>query len=90
MSQIRGRLESFFRAGLAAVDPAAAIRRVVDTQGGELAVAGRLIPPSARIIALAVGKAARSMAGEFESIVGARISAGLAVIPDGSRVSLRA
>lgn len=79
---VRARLESFFRSALVAVDPAAAVRRVVEFDGSELAISGRPVPRDARVIAFAVGKAARPMAAELEAIAGSRISAGLVVAPD--------
>ncbi len=79
---VRARLEALFRAALVAVDPGAAIRSAVEFDGSELVIAGRAVARDARVIAFAVGKAARPMAAELDAIAGSRISAGLVVAPD--------
>ena len=90
----RARLEHCFRAALAAVDAGAAVRRALLREGERLRVCGEALPDAARLVVLAVGKAAAAMAAAVEAIAGDRIAAGLAVTKDGhgcplSRTQLR-
>lgn len=90
----RAELESIFREALEAVDGADCVRRAVTGEGAGLALAGRPLPADARIVMLAVGKAAAPMARAFEARAGARLAVGLAVTKDGyglplSRARLR-
>jgi glycerate-2-kinase len=87
-SGVRARLESVFRSALDAVDPGAAVERVVACTGSELAIAGEPVPPNARLVVLAAGKAAVPMAAAFERVAGDRIAAGLAVTRDRPAVEL--
>jgi len=83
---LRAALEEIFAAGLAAADPAAAVRRAVSREGGEggsLVVAGEPLAPGARLGALAVGKAAVAMAAAFEAVAGEDLAWGLAITKDG-------
>ncbi|HEY5658797.1 MAG TPA: DUF4147 domain-containing protein [Myxococcota bacterium] len=87
---IRARLESVFRASLAAIEPGAAVRRHVKNDGaGRLRIAGEPLPSGARLAALAVGKAAAPMARALEEVAGDQIAAGLAILPDGHAMPLR-
>jgi hydroxypyruvate reductase len=79
----RARLESVFRAALAAVEPGAAVRRHLDRHGTRLAIAGRELAAEAKLVVIAAGKAASAMAGAVEELAGDRIGAGLAVTKDG-------
>ncbi len=85
----RTRLEALFRAALAAVDPARAVARAVRRRGDLLEIAGEPLDPGARLVVLAVGKAAGAMAQALEALAGDRIAAGLAVVPDGQAVDLK-
>jgi glycerate-2-kinase len=86
---LRARLESVFRASLAAVEPGAAVRRHVTADAaGRLCIAGEPLAPGAGLSALAVGKAAAPMARALEQVAGERITAGLAVAPDGHAQAL--
>ena len=79
----RARLEHCFRTALAAVDAGAAVRRVLVRDGARLWLAGKALPDAARLVVLAVGKAAAPMAAAVEEVAGDRIAAGLAVTKDG-------
>ena len=79
----RERLESIFHAALAAVEPGAAVARVVHGSASGLEIAGRPVASAARIFALAVGKAAAPMARALEKIAGERIADALAIVKDG-------
>ena len=70
----RARLESIFRAALAAVEPAAAVRQVVRGPANQLEFAGRPVAAGARIFALAVGKAAAPMAQALEQIAAKKLA----------------
>lgn len=56
------RIESWFRAALAAVEPAAAVRRHLVRDGDALVVAGQRVPVGGRLAVVSVGKAAVAMA----------------------------
>ena len=79
----RARLEELFSAALEAVDPARAVEGAVCWNGDRIEIAGELLEPGARLVVLAVGKAAGTMARALEAVVGDRIAAGLVVVPDG-------
>ena len=90
----RARLTAIFRAALAAVDAEVAVRRVLQRDGAQLAVAGRALAPNARLVVLAAGKAAAAMATAVEAVAADQIVAGLAVTKDGhgralARVAVR-
>jgi len=71
------------------VDPARAVRRAVRRNGDQIEVAGEPLEPGARVVVLAVGKAAGTMASALEAVIGDRIVAGLVVVPDGLGVCLK-
>jgi glycerate-2-kinase len=79
----RARLEVCFRAALTAVDAGAAVTRALVRDGPQLRIAGDALPAAARLIVLAVGKAAAPMAAAVEAVAGERIAAGLVVTKDG-------
>src|SRR4030095_2207758 len=58
----RSRLERIFRRALAAVDADVAVRRALVSERGALAIAGRALPPDARLAGLAAGQAAAPLA----------------------------
>lgn len=88
--QQRLHAEAIFRAGLQAVDPAAAIHRACRRDGEILTVDG--IPYDLRrfkkILVLGAGKAGASMAGAFEELLGERITAGLVTVKYGHTAPL--
>ncbi|HEU4428404.1 MAG TPA: DUF4147 domain-containing protein [Myxococcota bacterium] len=65
----RALLRELFAAALAAVDPAAAIARVVEREGDAVRVGGEVTPP-ARCVVLAAGKASVAMARAWHERVG--------------------
>ncbi len=79
----RARLEHCFRSALAAVDAGAAVTRALAREGAQLRIAGKALPDAARLLVLAIGKAAAPMAAAVEAVAGDRIAAGLAVTKDG-------
>jgi len=85
----RTRLEELFNAALEAVDPARAVAGAVRRRGDRIEIAGERLDPGARLVVLAVGKAAAAMAQALEAVVGDRIAAGLLVVPDGLAVDLK-
>jgi glycerate-2-kinase len=87
-STARAQLEELYFRALEAVDPARAMRNAVRRDGDRIEIAGRPLPRDARLVVLAIGKAAGAMARALESIVGDRISAGLVVVPDGLGIDL--
>ena len=84
----RARLEDCFRAALLAVDAGAAVRRALTRDGTRLLLGGQPLPDAARLVVLAVGKAAAPMAAAVESVAGDRIAAGLSVTKDGHGLPL--
>jgi glycerate 2-kinase len=79
----RAELEALLRAALAAVHGERLVRAAVREAGGALALAGRRLPPRARLVAAAAGKAAAQMAAGLEAAAGARVSRGWLVTRDG-------
>jgi glycerate-2-kinase len=88
VSSVRTRLEELFSAALDSVEPARAVRGAVRRDGDRVEIAGEPLSPGARLIVLAVGKAAGPMARAFEEVAGDQIAAGLAVVPEGLAVKL--
>jgi hydroxypyruvate reductase len=76
--RVRDHLERIFRAGLAAVDPADAVRRCVRVEGDILRVgdADLFLPDIRRIFVLGAGKASVRMARALEDLLGGRITGG--------------
>jgi glycerate-2-kinase len=90
----RAGLERCFGAALTAVDAGAAVARAVTRDGTGLHIAGEPVADGARLVVLAVGKAAAAMAAALEAVAGDRIAAGLVVTRQGhgdarSRLPLR-
>ncbi|MGC1337628.1 MAG: glycerate-2-kinase family protein, partial [Candidatus Binataceae bacterium] len=77
----RADLTRFYRAAIAAVDPARLIYRALDGSIAQTAALPDAIASARRIIALAIGKAAPAMAAALEARLGDRIADGIAVIP---------
>ena len=78
-ARVRAQLEAIFRSALEAVEPAVALRRAVSRGQGALRVAGDALPADARLVVLALGKAALPMARALEAIAGDAVAAGLIV-----------
>src|SRR5262249_1232666 len=84
----RAQLEAVYRAALAAVEPARALRSALQSDREDLSVAGRAVGPRARVFVLAIGKAGATLAAAAESVLGSRIAAGLALVADGGERAL--
>jgi glycerate 2-kinase len=80
----RAELEAVYRAGLRAVDPAAALARVVAPRREAVWVAGEPLAPGSRCVVVAAGKAAQAMAGAFERAAAALELRGVVVTRDAS------
>ncbi|MHB8382978.1 MAG: glycerate kinase type-2 family protein [Candidatus Binataceae bacterium] len=77
----RAELTRFYRAAIAAVDPARLIYRALDGAIAEAAALSAAVAAARRVIVLAAGKAASAMASALEARLGDRIADGIAVIP---------
>ena len=77
----RADLSRFYRAAIAAVDPARLINRALDGALADTAALPAELAAARRVIALAIGKAAAAMASALEARLGDRIADAIAVIP---------
>ncbi|MGH7248692.1 MAG: DUF4147 domain-containing protein, partial [Pseudomonadota bacterium] len=77
----RAELERFYRAAVAAVDPARLIYRALDGAIAQAAVLPAEIAAARRVIVLAIGKGASATASALETRLDDRIADGIAVIP---------
>jgi glycerate 2-kinase len=80
-----------FRAGLAAADPSACLRRNVQLQGSRLAAGPHAydLDAFARVVAVGGGKAAAGMGLALEALIGDRLSKGLLALPKGVHAPFR-
>jgi hydroxypyruvate reductase len=86
---MREHLEAIFRAGLAAADPAAAVREHVRLEGELLRAAGEAWDLSKRRVLLAAaGKGAAPMAREFLDRLGPRVADAVVVVKTGHGLEL--
>jgi len=85
VQQLREDSRHIFAAGVAAVDPVAAVRRAVVRQGNMLYVDG--VPYDlqryARVYVLGAGKAGATMAQGLEAVLGERLTAGIVTVKYG-------
>ncbi len=79
----RAELAAIFRAAVSAVDAGRALRRALRRRNGQLELAGQMLAPGARLVVLAVGKAAAGMALALEELAGEWIREGMAVTAEG-------
>lgn len=86
----RRRLRSIIDAALAAVDPAAAIRRCVRLTDATISFASTAIRRDdiERVVVLGAGKAGVPMSRALEAILGEHIAAGRVVVPHGQEAKL--
>jgi hydroxypyruvate reductase len=85
----RAVLEAIFAAAIRDTQAGTRLRAVLAREGRTLRLAGRALPESARLVVVAVGKAAGAMALALEEVAGDRIAAGLVVTKAGHGVRLR-
>lgn len=87
----REHLLDIFKAGLAAADPAAAVRRFLRREGDRLLCAGESIDLRGvdGVIVLGAGKASAVMAQAVEEVVGDRVTGGWVNVKPGHGVPLR-
>ena len=78
---MRDDLQEILSTGLAAADPAEAVRRSLRVDGSEISVGGRTFEAES-VFVIAAGKAAGAMARAAEEVFGDRISGGLVVTKD--------
>ena len=79
-AQYRHHVQSLIEAGLAAVDPAAAIRRQLHFDGRHLTIGEKAYDiDQGRVYIVAVGKAARAMGATAAEILGPALTAGILV-----------
>ena len=83
VAESRSLIEGWYRAGLAAVEPEAAVRRHLVRRDRTLAVGDRRVVVGGRLIVVGVGKAAVGMARGALGACGDLITAGLVVTKDG-------
>lgn len=84
-SKLRAQLLEIGRAGIAAVDPAAAVTAIVRADAEALHVGDAALPWDGidRVVILGAGKASARMAAALEAQLGDRISGGLVIVKDG-------
>ena len=80
----RALIEELFRAALASVEPRSAVRRALGWRDGALLVDGVSVPVSGRVAAIAIGKAAASMALGAADVLGDAISEGIILTKAGN------
>lgn len=82
---MRRDADQIFRAGLAAADPAAAVRRCCRREGDDLVVGEQRYPLSRydKIFVLGAGKAGGAMAQAIEGLISDRLDEGLVVVKYG-------
>lgn len=83
--KLKDHLNQILTAGLSAADPAAAVRRFLCAESGEIRVEGRSFP-ARRVFMLAAGKAAGPMASAAVQTLGNLVSGGIAITKDGNDV----
>jgi hydroxypyruvate reductase len=88
--RLRADARAVFDAAVAAVDPFRAVHRNLALRRGAVAIGGRkvVLGAGARLVAVAVGKAAAPMMAAAETVLGDRLAAGLCVTKRGYGRSL--
>jgi glycerate 2-kinase len=81
MPLMRNDLQEIFSAGLAAADPADAVRRSLHLEGRSLGAGGRSFRAE-KVFVVAAGKAAGAMARAAGELLGERLAGGLVVTKD--------
>ena len=83
VSQAVSRIEAWYGAAVAAVEPERAVCRSVQRDGDSLVIDGHWIKISGRLVVVAIGKAAMAMARGFTSVAGDLIEQGIVLTKDG-------
>jgi glycerate-2-kinase len=83
IGRLRGVARRIVEAALAAADPAAAVRRSLAATPRGFTACAVEHPLPGRLLVVAVGKAAPSMAGGALAVLGDRVSEGIVVVPHG-------
>jgi glycerate 2-kinase len=85
MPTLRQLLKNIYDCALQAVDPEAAVARLVNRDGEQLEIAGKTydLARFRRVILVGFGKAGVPMAAALEQIIGDRLDAGLVVVKYG-------
>ena len=78
---VQNDLREIFAAGLAAADPADAVRRSLVIEGGSISVGGRAFEAKG-VAVVAAGKAAGAMVRAALEVLGDRVSGGIVVTKD--------
>src|SRR4051794_32739659 len=76
-------IEAMYQAALSAADPRIAVRDALSTDDGGVSIAGRHFEHPRRLVVIAVGKAAVTMAQGATDALGDRINDGIAITKDG-------
>lgn len=79
----RDSIVGWFREAVAAVDPAAAVRRRLGRAGRSLVVGERLVPVDGCVVVVAIGKGALAMARGASDVAGDLIRGGVVITKDG-------
>ncbi len=81
----RSLIESWYEAGLRAVDPKAAVTRAIAWDGSQPRVSSVPVDcgEDGRIVGIAIGKAATEMAAGLTDVIGERLSRGIILTKDG-------
>lgn len=79
----RQHVDRLIEAALAAVDPSEAVRRHLSLRGDKLQIGRHLVPlpGDGRVLLVGAGKAGVAMATACQSILGARLAAGVMAVP---------
>ena len=89
LSELRHNARQIWESSLHAANPETCIHRHLRVSQNTIAVGGRTLPLSGRLIVIGAGKAASRMAQVVEDLLGDRISDGLVVTKYGHGLSLR-
>jgi hydroxypyruvate reductase len=83
LTQLRLAAREIFEDVLRAVDPSAAVRSAVRIEGSDLTICDRRFPfpPEADVFAVAIGKAATTMAFALDEVLGDRLIDGVLAAP---------
>ncbi len=79
----RSLIESAFHHGIQRVAPDAAVRMVLQRVDEGLTIEGERVPVAGRLVVVAIGKAAPTMARAARDVLGDRIDAGFVLTKDG-------